>query len=376
MSELTRGMRLGPVLRSWSPILAAIALAACAAGPGGSSGGGDGWTEVSAAAALAGVSLLDVTSFGAGFVAVGNAPVAGTVPYGGAFSSTDGSAWAAAPTEPFAGTTASVVGKVSKGLLALGSACSVECGGFESWLSADAVTWAGPVSLSGDTSRPTGFAERGSTIAAISTDLVDPALNHYQGFVDISSDGATWTADPDPQMFDHTGLSGIASDGTRFVIVGSNLLESGMRDGAAWTSSDGKTWAAATDDGSFKGALLQAVAHGAGGYLAVGSVGADGAVWTSADGTSWTRVDGGGFKASPLADVATSGAGYLALGRDPNGGAAWTSADGKTWKALAGIPGMSDAKVIAAAIGVSKSIIVGQPIGSAASGLVWVGPLP
>ena len=282
MSALTPDMRLGPVLRSWMPVLAAIVLAACAAGPGGSSGGGDSWTEVSAATALAGVSLLDVTSFGPGFVAVGNAPVAGTLAYGGAFTSTDGSTWAAAPTEPFKATTVSVVGKVSKGLLALGSACSVECGGFGSWLSADGVTWTAPAFQSGDTSRPTGFAEHGSTIAAIATELVDPSLNHYQGSVSISSDGATWTAHPNPQTFDNTGLAGIATDGNGFVIVGSNLLESGTRDGAAWTSSDGMSWTAGSDDGSFKGALLQAVAHGAGGYVAVGSVGGDGAVWTSA----------------------------------------------------------------------------------------------
>jgi len=291
--------------------------------------------------------------------------------------STDGTSWTAADTAPFKNATASVVGSVSEGVLALGSACSGECFGFDSWLSSDGAAWAGPTSPAGDTSRPTGLVEHGSTIVAISSELIDPAMNHYHGFVYLSTDATTWTAIPGNDVFDQTGLSGIASDGKGLVIVGSNLHADGTRDGGAWTSTDGKAWAPAKDDGSFKGGgLLQAVAHGAGGYLAVGSVASDGAVWTSSDGTSWTRVDGGAFKGSPLADVATSGSGYLAIGRDANGGAAWTSADGKTWKALTGIAGMPDARLIAAAVGQSKSIIVGQPVGAAASGLVWVGPLP
>ena len=87
--------------------------------------------------ALAGVSLLDVASFGGGFVAVGNAPDAGGNHFGGAFTSSDGSTWAAAPTEPFKASTVSVVGALSKGLLALGDACGVECGGFLSWQKED-----------------------------------------------------------------------------------------------------------------------------------------------------------------------------------------------------------------------------------------------
>lgn len=333
-------------------------------------------TEVTAAAAFAGVSLLDVSAFGSGFVAVGNRPDAGGQHYGGAFTSTDDSTWTAAPTEPFKGTTANVVGKVSEGLLTLGSACGSECFGFKSWLCADGATWSGPASPPGDTSRPTGFVEQGTTIVAVTTELVDPSKNHYQGYVYVSKDAKSWVAGTAADVFDHTGLAGIASDGTGLVIVGSNLLEDGTRNGAAWTSKDGSTWASAADDGSFKGALLQAVVHGTGGYLAVGSVGADGAVWTSPDGTSWTRVDDGFFKGSPLIDVAATASGYLAIGKDANGAAAWSSKDGKAWRAAARIPGADGAKFIAVAIGQSRSMIIGQPLGAAPSGLVWLGPLP
>ena len=376
MMAWATGRRIRPFLNVAVTIAVVVFLAACAAAPGESAGGASGWTEVTAAAAFAGVSLLDVSAFGSGFVAVGNPPDAGGLHYGGAFTSADGSSWTASSTAPFKGTTANVVGNVSEGLLTLGSSCGSECFGFKSWLSADGATWSGPVSPPDNTSRPTGFAEQGTTIVAVATELVDPALNHYQGSVYLSHDAASWTAGTGADAFDHTGLAGVASNGTGLVIVGSNLHEDGTRDGAAWTSKDGSTWATSTDDGSFKGALLQAVVAGSSGYLAVGSVAADGAVWASPDGTSWTRVDGSAFKSSPLIEVAASASGYLAIGKDANGAAAWTSKDGKAWQAVAGISGAADARFIAVAIGQSRSIIIGQPLGTAPTGLAWLGPLP
>jgi len=299
----------------------------------------------------------------------------GSDSYGGAFISTDGSSWSAASSEPFKAATTSVVASTSKGLLALGAACGSECSGFQSWLSKDGSTWSGPKGLSGDSARPTAVVEQGALIVAVSTELVDPSQNKYQGFVYVSSDATTWTEPPTSGTFDQTGLTGIAADGNGFVIVGSKLLPTGLRDGAAWLSGDAKTWTVASDDGSFKGALLQAIARGSGGYVAVGSIGADGATWTSSDGKTWARSDGGAFKNSPLADVASAGAGYIAIGRGPTG-SAWTSADGKAWHAVSGIPGDADAKFLAVAVGQTRSSIIGQPLGSSPSGLVWLGPLP
>jgi hypothetical protein len=358
-------------------MVVALVLAACAAGPGGSAAGGSsGWTEVSTAAALAGVSLLDVAAFGGGFVSVGNSPGVSGAQFGGAFTSADGSTWAAAPTGPFKDSTANVVGQVSSGLLALGSGCSVECFGFKAWLSPDGTAWTGPTAPAGDESRPTGFAQHGLAIVAISSELADPAKNDYKGYVYVSNDGSRWAAAPQGGTFDHTGFAAIAAGGTGFVIVGAKIPETGARDGAAWTASDGQRWTPATDDGTFKGATLAAVVHGAGTFLAVGSIGADGAAWTSTDGTSWVRVDGGAFKGRPLADVATSGSSYLAVGRDANGAAVWASSDGRSWHSAGVIPGAASSKLIATAIGGSHSVIVGQPLGAAPTGLVWVGPLP
>jgi len=365
--------------------LAALLVAACSAAPGssgsgGAGGGASGWTQLTPApAALTGVSLLDVAANGAGFVAVGNAPETNGIQYGGAFTSADGSSWTAAPNEPFKSATAGVVGSTSKGLVTLGDSCSGECGGFLSWLSADGgATWAGPGKPpSLQQSRPVGVVERGSTVVAVANELVDPANNHYRGWLLLSTDGTTWAEAPHPELFDNIGFGGVASDGSNVVAVGSRILPSGLRDGAAWTSKDGSSWTVATDDGSFKGAILQTVVHGTSGYVAVGQIGTDGAVWTSSDGASWTRADGGAFKASPLLDVAVGASGYVAIGRDPSGGAVWTSADGKTWKHLGPIPGMEDTKLLAVAIGQSRTIIVGQVLGgSAGSSLIWLGPLP
>ena len=358
-------------------MVVALVLAACAAGPGGSAAGGSsGWTEVSSAAALTGVSLLDIAAYGGGFVAVGNAPDVGGAHFGGAFTSIDGSIWTASATAPFKDTTTNVVGKVSNGLLALGSACSVECFSFKAWVSPDGAAWTGPTAPPGDESRPTGFAQHGLVIVAISSELADPAKNLYKGYVYLSNDGRAWAATPQAGTFENTALAAIAAGDAGFVVVGAATTQTGTRDGAAWTSNDGREWARATDDGSFKGATLASVVHGASGFLAIGSIGADGAAWTSTDGTSWVRVDGGEFKGSPLTDVATSGSGYLAIGRDANGGSVWASSDGKSWHSAGVIPGAASSKLIATAIGGSHSVIVGQPLGAAPTGLVWVGPLP
>jgi hypothetical protein len=220
------------------------------------------------------------------------------------------------------------------------------------------------------------LVERGTTIVAVATELLDPSVNHNRGRAFLSTDATTWTEPPSLDVFDQQSPAGIASNGSNLAIVGSSILEDGTRNGAAWTSTDGLTWSAATDDGTFKGALLMAVVHGSGGYLAVGAIGVNGAVWTSPDGSAWIRADGGAFKGSTLADVASNGSGYVAIGRDANGAAAWTSTDGKSWRSVGKIAGAADERFAAVAIGQTASIIVGGSPGAATAGLVWLGPLP
>jgi hypothetical protein len=373
MSELGPRVRLGPLLRMWVGILATIALVACAASPGESGGAAGGWTQVTASA-LAGLSLLDVGPFGAGFAAVGNAPDSGGTQVGEAVVSSDGASWTAAATTPFKSATVTNVGAVQGGLLALGDPCSGECGGLISWRSKDGVEWSGPTSSgSQEASRPAGFVDLGQTIVAAASELLDPATNAFRGLVFLSTDGSAWHEARDLAQLEHSAIGGIASDGKGIVIVGGAVHADGSRDGAAWTSTDGQTWTAATDDGSFKAAIIQSVAHGSAGYVAVGSIGADGGAWLSTDGSSWTRVAADVFKSTQLVDVASAGAGYVAIAR--TGSAAWASSDGKSWRSTT-IPGAPDARLVAVTVGTSRSAIVGQAVGGGPSGLMWLGPLP
>jgi len=376
LSKPASGGRMGAFPWQGACLLAAFALIACTAGPGGSSGAASAWIQITPD--MAGVTLSDVTPSGTGFEAVGTALGASNAQKGEAFTSPDGRTWTAAGNEAFKDATLGAVAAVHEGLVAVGAGgCSLECGGFRSWFSADGTTWAGPTKATTlDEGRGIGLAEDGSTIVAIATELIDPSVNKNRGRVFLSTDAKAWTdplaADALPQV----SPAGIATDGgTGLVVVGSTISEAGTHNGGAWRSTDGHSWSAATDDGSFKGALLMAVVHGTAGYIAVGTTGVDGAVWSSSDGATWSRVDGGAFAGSPLVDVATNGAGYLAIGRGANGGAAWTSTDGKSWRSAGTIPGSEGMKFVAVAIGSAASIIVGGAAGTP-SGVVWLGPLP
>ena len=376
MNKQTSGQALA-FRRRGAWLLAAFAITACTTGPGAPEGRSAAWRQI-APPEMGGVTLSDVTPSGAGFEAVGTALGASNAQQGAAFRSADGTTWVAAANEPFKDATLTVVSTVPEGLLALGAGhCSLECGGFRSWLSSDGVSWTGPAESPalGDDARPTGLVLEGSTIVAVATELLDPSVNKNRGRVYLSTDAKAWL---DPLTTDALAQDvpvGVATDGTSLVAVGSTINKDGTRNGAAWQSTDGHTWSTATDDGSFKGAQLMAVSHGPGGYIAVGAIGLDGAVWSSSDGATWARVDGGAFKGSPLADVATNGTAYVAIGRGANGGAAWTSTDGKSWRSSGSIQGSEGMKFVAVAIGSTASIVVGGATGSP-SGVVWVGPLP
>jgi len=376
LSKPASAGRMGAFRWQGACLLAACALVACTAGQGASSGAASGWIQITPD--MAGVTLSDVTPAGTGFEAVGTALGASNAQKGEAFSSQDGKSWMAAGDEPFKDATLGAVAAVHEGFVAVGAGgCSLECGGFRTWFSGDGTTWAGPTAATPlDEARGIGLAEEGSTIVAIATELVDPSVNMNRGRVFLSTDAKAWTDSLSAYAMAQASPAGIATDGaTGLVVVGSTISEAGTHNGGAWRSTDGQSWSGATDDGSFKGALLMAVVHGPGGYVAVGAIGIDGAVWSSSDGATWSRVDGGAFAGSPLVDVATNGAGYLAIGRGATGGAAWTSTDGKSWRSAGTIQGSEDMRFVAVAIGSTASVIVGGAAGTP-SGVVWLGPLP
>jgi len=80
------------------------------------------------------------------------------------------------------------------------------------------------------------------------------------------------------------------------------------------SAAPGTTWTNAADAQALKGVLLEGVAHGVGGFAAVGSYALDGAVLVSSDGTAWTRLAGDVFSKLVLTAVAADGSGFIAVG--------------------------------------------------------------
>jgi hypothetical protein len=140
----------------------------------------------------------------------------------------------------------------------------------------------------------------------------------------FSPDGRTWQAADDAKAFAQPGAitSGVASHGSRYVIVGGRNI-GGRASAAAWWSSGLGKWNRATYarkgalDG--KGGMLRmfAVTAGSFGFVAIGQHGGAPAAWTSADGRAWRLIDlpaasGGGI--ASLSYVTASGNTVVAAG--------------------------------------------------------------
>ena len=131
---------------------------------------------------------------------------------------------------------------------------------------------------------------------------------------------------------------------------GGTEVAAGGADGvpALWVSADGGTsWARAALGGAsatVKDGQLAGVAHGASGWLAVGTTAAAGAdgplLASSADGRRWTVTGtvGGQRSGDVVAAVAAGGSGYVVVGHQPAGSdgadvaAAWYAAGLTGWK--------------------------------------------
>jgi hypothetical protein len=129
------------------------------------------------------------------------------------------------------------------------------------------------------------------------------------GFAIVTSpDGTTWTQTLAPSV-SHTG---IAWNGTTFVVVGSG--------GVVLTSPDAATW---TPERSGTTATLNHVIWWNGKFIAVGAAGT---ILTSPDGVTWTPRASGVTQA--LKGVAGSGTTVVAVG---NAGVTVSSSDGVIW---------------------------------------------
>ena len=138
------------------------------------------------------------------------------------------------------------------------------------------------------------------------------------GAVTTSPDGVTWTRG--------TGIPNthfpraIAHSGTRYAVVGLAVAGATVRATGAY-SDDGNTWTVATFPAGV--GSLNALAYGAGRFVAVGETGR---IYQSTDGATWT--EGTSPVTNPLRAVAYADGLFVATG---DAGRILTSADGQTW---------------------------------------------
>jgi hypothetical protein len=267
-----------------------------------------------------GAALLDPAGSGSlglvaptadGFLAVGT-DTHGTTIWRGTAAGT----WTRVDTDRFA--LADVVGLsgTSRGIVASGSE-EVGDNGVTypaTWTSSDGSAWSPPVVVGDEFRRITGVVELGGRLVALvsgngaATDLVS------------TSDGRTWNRAP-ARGFPMAGISDLTVAGSRLVAVGVGEGDTA----AAWYSDDGgATWQAADLPPGGPGSTMASVALGPDGLVAVGSVAgtsnvAAPAIWSSADGSAWTIVaqDTGSGR---FASVAHGDGGWVAVGSNEVGG--------------------------------------------------------
>lgn len=171
---------------------------------------------------------------------------------------------------------------------------------------------------------------------------VDLSLD--RGVVWTSSDGRSWALRDRIPAFEHASLTGLVTDGTRLIAVGTYaapiLNEPAVSVPAVWVSSDGRTWVRAADPApSF-------VAVGPHGFIGAvtkqpsSSPGTSAQFVTSTDGLTWTDVsaifeaDLRGLAAAPDGTAMAVGAVPGAPRTDKSTTVdmvVWRSANGTTW---------------------------------------------
>ncbi len=169
----------------------------------------------------------------------------------------------------------------------------------------------------------------------------DPAAN--RGVVWTSSDGHSWSMSDRITAFEHASLTGLVTDGTRLIALGSYAApipnEPGVSVPAAWVSSDGRTWVRAADPAP---SLVAVGPHGLIGAIVnrdPGSV-ASAQFVTSTDGLTWTKVSAV-FEADLQGLAAAPDGSAMAVGAVPGAPrtdgtttvdmVVWRSGNGTTW---------------------------------------------
>ena len=211
------------------------------------------------------------------------------------------------------------------------------------WTSADGTTWSIHLMGTTDFTFPVALAAGGDgTAVAVGRSEKLPVAW-------TTVDGIEWSRHEVPVLGGDVAerMTAVASGARGYVAGGSVGPEIFERHARFWTSADGSDWQPVPDDPeAFANAEVRAITRFGNGFVAVGVVGSaqhhTGAVaWTSADGVRWARVDDPSFIAGVAVSVATSPSGGLvAAGSDLDRHEAfvWTSPDGRTWTKAPGEP--------------------------------------
>lgn len=164
----------------------------------------------------------------------------------------------------------------------------------------------------------------------------------------VSADGRTWERiDHDEEVFGGDGpqvMTGVATVDDTVVAVGDDRGTDGHA--AVWVSEDGRDWERLDHDAEVFGGpgqqFMTAVTAGGPGLVAVGhDFGASTpTVWVSPDGRDWTRTvheaaEIAGEGSGLMNAVAAGGPGLVAVGQDRETAAAWVSRDGEAWQRVA-----------------------------------------
>jgi hypothetical protein len=142
-----------------------------------------------------------------------------------------------------------------------------------------------------------------------------------QPVVLASADGVTWrpAANLEALAGKGTQFLGIAAGHGGYVVVG-RQMSGGRIFAILWYSADLRNWTMGGNgglDGRLIASTVNAVAATAGGFIAVGSHGADQAIWTSPDGRHWNLINisaPSGTHSATLSSVAASGSRVVAAG--------------------------------------------------------------
>jgi hypothetical protein len=181
-----------------------------------------------------------------------------------------------------------------------------------------------------------------------------------QAAVWTSPDGVSWnraTKGPPPEAGLETPLTAVAADDGGLVAGGWAASPTSPATPRLWRSPDGTSWELAAfdpgngvDTGPDAEQHVTSVAHGSGGWVAVGTIGPEwgplgSAVWTSGDGRVWTRArDSDLYGTGQMASVTPAPSGFLAVGSDLDDrqGVSWVSRDGRDWTASGPQPALDN----------------------------------